>query len=112
MTMTLLSDDIVSYDIVSDGVVCDDVGGRVRIELEARTGVPAAELTDEASLSDIGLDSLALIEVLMSLREQVLAERGLSMDDADDPEFLPWMETVGDLIGFAATFAPSSGSEG
>jgi acyl carrier protein len=83
-----------------------DVRGRVQTELAARTGMPVVDLTDEAQLTDIGLDSLALIEVLMSLREQVLADRGLSMDDADDPEFLPWMETVGDLIEFAATFVP------
>ena len=42
----------------------------------------------------------------MTLREQVLADRGLSIDDVDDPDVLPWLETVGELISFAATFDP------
>ena len=96
MTMTMLSEDALSGDVHT----------RVRAELATRTGVPVAELTDDASLSDIGLDSLALIEVLMTLREQFLADRGLSIDDVDDPDVLPWLETVGELISFAATFDP------
>ena len=87
-------------------MVSADIHAQVRAELAAKTGVPVVELTDEASLSDIGLDSLALIEVLMSIREQLLADRGLSIDDAEDPDVLPWLETVGELVGFAATFAP------
>ena len=95
----------MTLTILSDAVLSDDVGARVRRELAAKTGVPDFELTDEASLSDVGLDSLALIEVLMSLREQVLADRGVSIDDAEDPDVLPWLETVGELISFATTFA-------
>ena len=87
-------------------MISTDVHAQVREELAAKTGVPVWELTDEASLSDVGLDSLGLIEVLMSLREQMLAARGLSIDDADDPDVLPWLETVGELISFAATFTP------
>jgi len=101
----VLSEDVLSEDVLAEGVLTD-VGVQVRAELAARTGVPASELTDDASLSDVGLDSLALIEVLMSLREQILADRGLVLDDVDDPDVLPWLETVGELIAFAATFAP------
>jgi hypothetical protein len=82
-----------------------DVGGRVRAELEVRTGTPTSELGGEVSLADIGLDSLALIEILLSLREQLLADRGMSTDDGDDPDTLPWLETVDELIDFASTFA-------
>jgi acyl carrier protein len=118
MTMTILTDDVLTDDVLTDDVLTDDVltddvlsgdadvHARVRAELAAKTGVPASELTDDASLSDVGLDSLALIEVLMSLREQILVDRGLSLDDADDPDVLPWLETVGELIAFASTLAP------
>jgi hypothetical protein len=82
-----------------------DVGLLVRAELEAKTGTPASELGDDVTLADIGLDSLALIEILLSLREQVFVDRGLSADDADEPDSLPWLETVDELIAFATTFA-------
>jgi aryl carrier-like protein len=120
MTMTMLPEDVLPEDVLSEDVfsrdvlsegglsegVLTDVGIQVRAELAAKTGVPESELTDDASLSDVGLDSLALIEVLMSLREQILADRGLVLDEVDDPDVLPWLETVGELIAFAATFAP------
>ena len=113
MTMTMLSEGVLSEGVLSEGVLSEgvlssDVHVHVRAELAAKTGVPASELTDAASLSDVGLDSLALIEVLMSLRERILADRGLSLDDVGDPDVLPWLETVGELIAFAATFAPCS----
>ena len=83
-----------------------EIRAHVRAELANKTGTAPSEIVDDMSLTDIGLDSLDLIEVLMSLREQILADRGLSVDDVEDPEALPWMETVGELIQFAATFAP------
>lgn len=88
----------------------DDEGIRsmVRAELSSRTGLPTAELVDETSLDDVGIDSLALIDVLMSLQERILAEQGLSIDDVEEPDALPWLETVRDLVAFATSFMSDS----
>jgi len=82
-----------------------DVDAHVRAELEAKTGTPVSELGGEVALADIGLDSLALIEILLSLRERLFVGCGLSIDEADEPDSLPWLETVDELIAFAATFS-------
>ena len=87
-----------------------EIRAHVRAELAVKTGAPLSEIDDDMSLADIGLDSLGLIEVLMSLREQILADRGLSTDDVEDPEVLPWLETVGELIHYAASFVPIADS--
>ena len=59
-------------------------------------------------LSDVGLDSLSLIEALLSVREQILEGLGLSVDDVSDPPTLPWLETVGELIAFVRSSVPAS----
>jgi acyl carrier protein len=80
----------------------------VRAELSSRTGLSTTELVDETSLDDIGIDSLALIDVLMSLQERISAEQGLSIDDVDELDVLPWLETVRDLVAFATSFVSDS----
>jgi acyl carrier protein len=80
----------------------------VRAELSSRTGLPTANLVDETSLDDVGIDSLALIDVLMSMQERILAEQGLSIDDVEEPDALPWLETVRDLVAFATSFMSDS----
>jgi acyl carrier protein len=80
----------------------------VRAELSSRTALPTAELVDETSLDDVGIDSLALIDVLLSLQERILAEQGLSIDDMEEPDALPWLETVRDLVAFATSFMSDS----
>jgi acyl carrier protein len=87
-------------------ITLDDerIGSMVRAELSSRTGLRTAELVDETSLDDVGIDSLALIDVLMSLQERILAEQRLSIDDVEEPDALPWLETVRDLVAFATSF--------
>jgi acyl carrier protein len=91
-------------------ITLDDerIGSMVRAELSSRTGLPTAELVDETSLDDVGIDSLALIDLLMSLQERILAEQGLSVDDVAEPDALPWLETVSDLVAFATSFVSDS----
>jgi acyl carrier protein len=91
-------------------ITLDDerIGSMVRAELSSRTGLPTAELVDETSLDDVGIDSLALIDVLMSLQERILAQQGLSIDDVEEPDALPWLETVSDLVAFATSFMSDS----
>jgi acyl carrier protein len=91
-------------------ITLDDerIGSMVRAELSSRTGLRTAELVDETSLDDVGIDSLALIDVLMSLQERILAEQGLSIDDVEEPDALPWLETVRDLVAFATSFMSDS----
>jgi acyl carrier protein len=91
-------------------ITLDDerIGSMVRAELSSRTGLRTAELVDETSLDDVGIDSLALIDVLMSLQERILAEQRLSIDDVEEPDALPWLETVRDLVAFATSFMSDS----
>jgi hypothetical protein len=80
--------------------------GRVRdlvqIELAAATGQAPERFVDEAPLSDLSVDSISLVEALIGIREQLLADLGRSADEVSDPPALPWIETVGDLITFVA----------
>ena len=85
----------------------DRIGALLRAELAAVTGEPIAAFRDDALLSDVGLDSLSLIEALLSVREQILEELGLSVDDVADPPTLPWLETVGDLTAFVRSSVPT-----
>jgi hypothetical protein len=85
----------------------DRIGALLRAELAAVTGEPIAVFRDDALLSDVGLDSLSLIEALLSVREQILEDLGLSVDDVTDPPTLPWLETVGDLTAFVRSSVPT-----
>ena len=85
----------------------DRIGALLRAELAAVTGEPIAAFRDDALLSEVGLDSLSLIEALLSVREQILEELGLSVDDVADPPTLPWLETVGDLTAFVRSSVPT-----
>ena len=84
------------------------IPGMVRTELVAVTGEPIDAFADDALLSELGVESLSLIEALLSVREQILEEMGLAVDDVDDPPTLPWMETVGELIAFVRSSLPAS----
>ncbi len=89
----------------------DRIPDMLRAELAAVTGEPLSAFRDDALLSDVGLDSLSLIEALLSVREAVLDDLGLSPDDVPDPPTLPWMETVGELIAFARASVPADVTE-
>jgi acyl carrier protein len=85
----------------------DPIAALLRAELAAVTGEPIGVFRDDALLSDVGLDSLSLIEALLSVREQILEDLGLSIDDVADPPTLPWLETVGDLTAFVRSSVPT-----
>ena len=80
----------------------------LQTELAEVTGEPIVVFQDDALLSDLGLDSLSLIEALLSVREQIIEDLGLSVDDVADPPTLPWLETVGELIAFVRSSVPAS----
>jgi hypothetical protein len=86
----------------------DRIPALVRAELAAVTGEPIDAFRDDALLSDVGVESLSLIEALLRVREQILEDLGLSVDDAGDPPTLPWLETVGELIAFVQSSVPTS----
>ena len=85
----------------------DRIPALVRAELAAVTGEPIDAFRDDALLSDVGVESLSLIEALLRVREQILEDLGLSVDDVGDPPTLPWLETVGELIAFVQSSVPA-----
>jgi len=89
----------------------DRIPALLRAELAALTGAPVAVFVDDALLSDLGVDSLGLIEVLLSVRDQILEDVGLSVDEVSDPPVLPWLETVGELIVYVRSSLPESVTE-
>jgi acyl carrier protein len=86
------------------------VGGLVRAALTASTGTPADALSDDAVLGDIGLDSLDLVELLVSVSDRIAAMRGPDAGAVSEPQVLPWLETVGDLVAFVTTSAAGGGA--
>ncbi len=68
--------------------------------LAATAGVPEERLEPEARLDDLGLDSLALLEVALALR----SECDVELDDAAVAE----AETVMDLVDLVVAAAPAS----
>jgi acyl carrier protein len=81
----------------------------VRSALAARTGAPAEDLVDDLPLAEAGLDSLDLVELLVSAWEEIAVEYGVVLDATGDSEGLPWMETVGDLVEFVSASAVDAG---
>jgi acyl carrier protein len=86
----------------------DRIPTLLRAELAALTSQPVSVFVDDALLSDLGVDSLGLIEVLLSVRDQILEAVGLSVDEVSDPPVLPWLETVGELILYVRSSLPES----
>ena len=86
----------------------NSIAALLRAELAAVTGEPIEVFRDDALLSDVGLDSLSLIQALLSVREQILEDLGLSVDDVGEPPTLPWLETVGELIAFVRSSVPTN----
>ena len=89
----------------------DRIPDLLRAELSAVTGTPVAVFQDDALLSDVGVDSLALIDALLRVRDLILDDLGLSVDDVGDPPTLPWMETVGELIVYVRSSLPEAARE-
>ena len=89
----------------------DRVPTLMREELAKVTGEPASVFTDDALLGDVGVDSLALIEALMSVRDEILEDMGLTADEVGEPPTLPWIETVGELIAYVRSSLPATVTE-
>ena len=89
----------------------DRVPTLLREELAAVTGEPASVFVDDALLGDLGVDSLALIEALMSVRDQLLEDMGLTAEDVGEPPTLPWIETVGELVAYVRSSLPATVTE-
>lgn len=87
------------------------IPGLLRHELAAVTGEPESVFVDDAMLGDVGVDSLALIEALMSVRDQILEDLGLTADEVGEPPTLPWLETFGDLVAYVRSSLPATVTE-
>jgi len=64
-------------------------------QLTRQFNVPEGELTPETTLSDTGLDSLALLELITILQNEY--QELLSLDDADAPGL---NSTLGEVAGW------------
>jgi acyl carrier protein len=62
--------------------------------LQERTEIPAENVTMDATLEELGIDSLTQLELLFEFEEKL----GISLPDTDDRP-----KTIGDLVGFVET---------
>ena len=66
---------------------------KVKSIIVEQLGVPAEEVTDEASfIEDLGADSLDIVELIMALEE----EYDIEIPDEDAEK----IQTVGDAVGY------------
>ncbi|MCC6953567.1 MAG: acyl carrier protein [Deltaproteobacteria bacterium] len=68
---------------------------KVKSIIVEQLGVPAEEVTDDASfIEDLGADSLDIVELIMALEE----EYDIEIPDEDAEK----IQTVGDAVGYIA----------
>lgn len=65
---------------------------KVRDVIVETLGCEAEQVTEQATLEELGADSLASVELVMALEEAV----GVSIDDADAAN----LKTVGDIMRY------------
>ena len=65
---------------------------KVRDVIVETLGCKAEQVTEQATLEELGADSLAAVELIMALEEST----GISIDDADAAN----LKTVGDILSY------------
>lgn len=70
-----------------------DIEAKVRVAFASQFGVDESSLTDDTSLqNDLGADSLAIVEVLAGLEQE------LAVELVDSDAFLAGLRTLGDVV--------------
>ena len=69
--------------------------GKVRDVIVETLGCKAEQVTEQATLEELGADSLAAVELIMALEEST----GITIDDADAAN----LKTVGDILNYLKT---------
>ena len=65
---------------------------KVRAVIVETLGCDAGQVTEQATLEELGADSLAAVELIMALEESA----GVAIDDAD----AAGLKTVGDILNY------------
>lgn len=68
---------------------------KVRDVIVETLGCDAEQVTEQATLEELGADSLAAVELIMALEEST----GIAIDDADAAN----LKTVGDILSYLKT---------
>ena len=68
---------------------------KVRDVIVETLGCKAEQVTEQATLEELGADSLAAVELIMALEEST----GITIDDADAAD----LKTVGDILNYLKT---------
>ena len=68
---------------------------KVRDVIVETLGCKAEQVTEQATLEELGADSLAAVELIMALVEST----GITIDDADAAN----LKTVGDILNYLKT---------
>lgn len=68
---------------------------KVRGVIVETLGCEAEQVTEQATLEELGADSLAAVELIMALEEST----GIAIDDADAAN----LKTVGDILSYLKT---------
>lgn len=75
----------------------DEVAARVRKIIAEQAMVDPSEIRDDTTLEDLGLDSLALVEVVFGIEEAFDVSVPYNANEPGDSEFD--ISTVGRIIG-------------
>ena len=68
---------------------------KVRDVIVETLGCKAEQVTEQATLEELGADSLAAVELIMALEEST----GITIDDADAAN----LKTVGEILNYLKT---------
>lgn len=64
-----------------------DVAGKVRAILAEQAVIDVADVTDDASLEDLGIDSLGLVESIFAIEEAFDVQVPFNANDPDAGDF-------------------------
>jgi acyl carrier protein len=76
------------------------VVGLVKEGLAPLVDLAPAEIGESTALEALGLDSLNIVEVLITVRDELLDREGIDPDEVSDPDSLPHLDTIADLVDF------------
>ena len=78
----------------------DQIFDVIAVEISNHAKLDRSEIGPQSALNELGVDSLALIDILYRTSDGLVSQFPNVARDFDQVESLPWLETVGDIAEF------------